>query len=58
MIHIIHGIIHTVEIRKSASRKTFFTHQQSAFPSSDHKTFWHDVGMTEFGTLKNGIQLG
>ena len=54
MIH----IIRTVEIRKSASRKTFFTHQQSAFPSSDHKTFWHDVGMTEFGTLKNGIQLG
>ena len=51
-------IILTVEIRKSASRKAFFTHQQSAFPSSDHKTFWHDVGMTEFGTLKNGIQLG
>jgi len=42
----------------SSSRKAFFTHQQSAFPASDHKTFWNDVGMTEYGTLKNGIQYG
>ena len=44
------------EILISSSRKAFFTHQQSAFPASDHKTFWNDVGMTEFGKLKNGIQ--
>ena len=44
------------EILISSSRKAFFTHQQTAFPASDHKTFWNDVGMTEFGKLKNGIQ--
>ena len=47
-----------VDPLKSSSRKTFFTHRQSAFPASDHKTFWNDVGMTELGTLKNGIQYG
>ena len=41
---------------ESPSRKEFLTQQRSAFPESDHKTFWSDVGMTEFGTLKNGIQ--
>ena len=46
------------EILLSSSRKAFFTHQQSAFPASDYRTFWSDVGMTEFGTLKNGIQFG
>ena len=41
---------------ESPSRNEFLTQQRSAFPESDHKTFWSDVGMTEFGTLKNGIQ--
>ena len=43
---------------ESPSRKEFLTQQRSAVPESDHKTFCSDVGMTEFGTLKNGIQWG
>ena len=49
-------LLYTVQKHLSSSRNAFFTHQQSAFPASDHKTFWNDVGMTEYGTLKNGIQ--
>ena len=42
--------------KKSSSRKEYFIQQEPEFPSSDHETFWNDVGMTEFGKLKNGIQ--
>ena len=44
------------KIKKSSSRKEYFIQQESEFPSSDHEAFWNDVGMTEFGKLKNGIQ--
>ena len=42
--------------QKSSSRKEFFIQQEPEFPSINHETFWNDVGMTEFGQLKNGIQ--
>ena len=58
----IYGTYHMVysfsRKRESPSRKEFLTQQRSAVPESDHKTFCSDVGMTEFGTLKNGIQWG
>ena len=45
----------------SSSRNEYFTRHPSEIlsesPSSDHTAFWHDVGMTEFGKLKNGIQV-
>ena len=44
---------------ESSSRNAYFTRNPlNKSPSSDHTAFWHDVGMAEFGTLKNGIQFG